>query len=64
MAAATCTINADQAGDSSNFPASRVVESFTVARTYAVGDTGPGGGKIFYDASSPFVEGILARGQS
>ena len=54
VAAGTCTINADQAGDSSNFAATQVTQSFTVTRTYAVGDTGPGGGKVFYVASTPF----------
>ena len=57
VAAGTCTINADQAGDSSNFAATQVAQSFTVTRTYAVGDTGPGTGKIFYVASTPFACG-------
>ncbi len=57
VAAGTCTINADQAGDSSNFAATQVAQSFTVTRTYAVGDSGPGGGKVFYVASTPFACG-------
>jgi hypothetical protein len=55
VAAGTCTINADQAGDSSNFAATQVAQSFTVTRTYAVGETGPGGGIVFYVASTPFA---------
>ncbi len=54
VAAGTCTINADQAGDASTLAAPRVTESFTVTRTYTLGETGPGGGKIFYVASTPF----------
>jgi hypothetical protein len=57
VAAGTCTINADQAGDSSNFAATQVTQSFTVTRTYAVGETGPGGGKVFYVASTSFACG-------
>jgi hypothetical protein len=57
VAAGTCTINADQAGDSSNFAASQVTQSFTVTRTYAVGETGPGGGIVFYVASTSFACG-------
>ena len=57
----TCTINADQAGNGTYAPAPQVSQSFTVtafvvtcadgggaANTCIVGDTGPGGGRVFY----------------
>jgi len=58
LAAGTCTINADQPGDATWAPAPQVTRSFEVvvpcsdgggaAGTCVVGDTGPGGGKVFY----------------
>jgi len=57
----TCTIDADQAGNGTYAAAAQVSQSFTVtafvvscaagggaANTCVVGDTGPGGGKVFY----------------
>jgi hypothetical protein len=48
VATGTCTINANQAGDSTFAAASTVSQSFTVtAAVYTIGNTGPGGGLIF-----------------
>ena len=54
VASATAyTITATNASGS----ATRTFTLTVAARVYAVGDTGPGGGKIFYVASTPFVCG-------